>query len=266
MTCNKTDLEDHKSEKLQNIIGMVNESDLSSIKSTVSELIRLINDPESSAKDLKRVIELDPPLSAKLLKLANSAFYGFPRTIWDIQEAVVCIGFDALKELALHQKVCQLFNQVDAFAGYSRALLWKHSVAVSLCGKLIFKKSLGKSPGNIYVAGLLHDIGIIVEDQFLLGDFLSILVDAGNGKKNIHEVEKAVLAFDHSDVGRAIADDWKFPPELSAAIGHHHNPGAVDDGAADLPAREYNRRRPVVYRVVCCRRIDPDIRLIAARV
>jgi HD-like signal output (HDOD) protein len=222
-------LEDIKSEKLTNIIALVNESDISSIKSTVSELVRLINDPESSAKDLKKVVELDPPLSAKLLKLANSAYYGFPRTIWDLQEAVVCIGYDALKEIALNQKICQLFSQVDTFAGYSRALLWKHSVAVALCGKLIFKQGLNKSPGNIYVAGLVHDIGIIVEDQFLLGEFLNVLVEAGSGKKNISEIERAVLAFDHSDVGRVIADDWEFPPELSAAIGHHHTPDVVDD-------------------------------------
>ena len=117
-------LENNKSEKLKNLLVLVNNSDISSIKSTVSELVQLINDPKSSAKDLKKVVELDPPLTAKLLKLANSAYYGFPRTIGDIQEAVVCIGFETLKELELSQKVCQLFNQVDTFAGYSRALLW----------------------------------------------------------------------------------------------------------------------------------------------
>jgi len=232
-------LENNKSEKLKNLLGLVNSSDISSIKSTVSELVRLINDPKSSAKDLKKVIELDPPLTAKLLKRANSAYYGFPRTIGDIQDAVVCIGFETLKELALSQKVCQLFNQVDTFAGYSRALLWKHSVAVALCGKLIFTRELGERAGNIYVAGLLHDMGIIVEDQFLLGEFYNILIGTDSDKKNFPEIEQSVLGFDHSDIVRVIADDWKFPSELSTAIDNHHTPDMVDDEDAIITSTLY---------------------------
>ena len=95
---------------LADLVHIVESSDIASIKKTVSEIVNVINDPESSAKQLKDIIELDPPLSAKLLRLANSAFYGYTKRITSIQEAIVFIGFDAVKDLALSQKVSQLFN------------------------------------------------------------------------------------------------------------------------------------------------------------
>lgn len=211
-------------EKLKNMISLIDDSEISSIKSLVSELIRLINDPKSNAKDLKAVIEMDPLLSAKLLKRANSAFYGFSNTISDIQDAVVCVGFDNLRELALNQKIRQLFDDDDIIAGYSRSLLWKHCVAVAIFGKIIYQKIFREDSGNIYVAGLVHDIGIIIEEQFLMNEFFQILDDVNSGEKSFVEVEQMVLGYDHSDIGRAVAISWNFPAELSTAIGCHHSP------------------------------------------
>ncbi len=220
---------DDKIALLRDLLDLVDDSEISSIKSTVSELIRLINDPKSSAKDLKEVIQLDPPLTAKLLKLANSAYFGFPRTIGDVKEAVVCVGFDELKELALNQKISQLFNQGDAFAGYSRSLLWKHCVAVAICGKLIYSKELNQPGGKAYVVGLLHDIGIIIEDQFLLDSFFQILDEYGSGGDNFSAIEQRILGYDHTDIGHVIAIDWNFPEETATAIRYHHTPLSVGD-------------------------------------
>jgi putative nucleotidyltransferase with HDIG domain len=225
---------DLKAQRLKELLDLVDESEISSIKSTVSELIRLINDPKSSAKDLKEVIQLDPPLTAKLLKLANSAYYGFPRTIGDIQEAVVCVGFNELKELALNQKISQLFNQSDDFAGYSRTLLWKHSVAVAVCGKLIYTKELNLPGGNAYVCGLIHDIGIIIEDQFLLDTFFQILDSYGARESDFTELEQQNLGYDHTDIGHEISVDWNFPDEISQAIKYHHNIEQAPDEAQVL--------------------------------
>jgi len=216
-------IQDDKAGRLRELLELVDDSEISSIKSTVSELVRLINDPKSSAKDLKEVIQLDPPLTAKLLKLANSAYYGFPRTIGDLQEAVVCVGFNELKELALHQKISQLFNQNDDFAGYSRSLLWKHSVAVAICSKLIYSKELNLSGSNAYVCGLIHDIGIIIEDQFLLDAFFQILDSYGAREAEFTVLEQKHLGYDHADIGHAVASDWNFPEEIATAIKYHHN-------------------------------------------
>ena len=125
------DLENAASTKVQLIVEQVNNSEISSIKQTVTQILVTINDPNSSAKNLKDIIEVDPPLTAKLIKLANSALYGFPKTMSEIQEAIVCRGFDTVRELALSQKVCVLFQNDEYIHVFTKRSLWKHSVAVA---------------------------------------------------------------------------------------------------------------------------------------
>jgi len=217
-----------KHEKINNIIYIVNRSEISSIKQTLTQIINTINDPESSAKDLKDLIEIDPPLTAKLLKLANSALYGYPKTISEIQEAIICIGFDAVRELALSQKVCELFNKDEYFHGYTRISLWKHSVAVALCSQLIYRREFRERGDNIYIAGLLHDIGIIIFDQFLHDTFIEHLKKSRNVKNNLVNIEDEEMGFNHQDIGFGLTENWEFPDDIIKAIKHHHNPEDVD--------------------------------------
>jgi len=221
--------ESKKINELNELVEIVNKSDISSIKEVIVQLISVINDPKSSAKDLKNIIERDPPLSLKLLKLANSAYHGFRKKISGIQEAIVGIGFDAVKELALNQKVCELFEKGDRFNGYSRAALWEHSFAVAFCIKLIYMREFREPGENAYAAGLLHDIGIIVEDQFLHGKFRKVLSESRKNKNNLFYAENIDLSFNHADIGKAIAENWDFPDELVMSIGYHHEPDRADD-------------------------------------
>jgi len=98
--------EEETSAKLKKIVQMVNKSEISSIRNTVVGITKIINDPKSSAKDFKEIIQIDPPLTARLLKLANSVYYSPQTRISEIQQAIIWVGYDALKELALSQKVC----------------------------------------------------------------------------------------------------------------------------------------------------------------
>ena len=159
-------------EKLEKLIKLVNQSEISSIKSIVSGIMRIINDADSTIWDLKEVVEVDPPLTAKVLMKANSSYYAPPKRIGEIKQAVIWIGFEALKELAISQKVYGIFNGNGSFEGYSTRSLWQHSVAVALIAKMIYRREFQERGANAYVAGLLHDIGIIVESQFLQNDLL----------------------------------------------------------------------------------------------
>ncbi|MBN2290091.1 MAG: HDOD domain-containing protein [Candidatus Glassbacteria bacterium] len=226
-------------QRIREIVELVNRSEISSIKKTVKEILQLIMDENSSAKDLKDIIERDPPLCSRLLKRANSASYGYPKTIGDIQEAIVCIGFDAVKELALSQKVCELFKKDDIVNGYSRKGLWKHCSAVAICSKMIYRREFGEHGDKIYVAGLLHDLGIIVEDQFFQWHFEQALEKACLENTNLSLVEKEFLLVDHTEIGRAIAEDWDFPEELGAALGFHHQP--------DLAPEDFERNVLTVF-------------------
>ena len=219
--------EDTEQTGLERIVEKVQESEISSIKNIVSGIIRLMNDPESSAKDFKEIIEIDPPLTGKLLRLANSAYYAPRKEICEIQQAMILVGFDALKELAIRQKVCEVFEGSSLIDGFSRNALWKHCVAVALLGKLIYRREFGKKGENIYVGGLLHDIGVIVLEQFCPKDFERIVRRTISEGKNQNETEKEILGFDHGEIGQAIAEDWELPRKLSEIIGAHHDPEAI---------------------------------------
>jgi len=215
----------HEKQKiLKDLIEKINQSDISTIKTTLTQIIRLINDPDAGAKDLKDVIEIDPPLCARLLRRSNSVFYGAPRKFTNIQEAIIWIGFNAVKELALSQKVCELFEKADVIDGYSRKALWQNSVAVALCGKYIYRREFRLGGEDIYTVGLLHNIGIIIEDQFFHDDFEKAVKHFSTGDESLYVAEKSILGITHADIGHCLGKNWNFPDMFSTAIGYHHNP------------------------------------------
>jgi len=213
------------SKSLDQLLSLVNHSEIASIKATLSKIIEVIHNPESSVMDLKNLIEIDPPLAANVLRRANSAFYGMRRGIHSIMDAIIFIGFDAVKELTLNQKFFELFqkNSVEIH-GYSRRVLWEHSIGVALCGKLIYRREFRKNGGDMYTAGLIHDIGIIVEDQFLHAELLSILADKEEHERDLHSAEADVLGYCHEDIGKRLAEDWNFPEELCLVLGEAERP------------------------------------------
>lgn len=217
-----------KQENIENILYLIEQSEISSIKSIVSGIVNIISDPESTLNDLKKVIQVDPPLTSKVLKVANSAFFSPPRKIGEIKQALIWIGFEALKELALSQKVCRLFNSSDCVEGYSRRLLWKHSVAVALIGKMIYRREFRRNGAGAYAAGLLHDIGLIVEDQFLQSEFREVLRRAADEQEDLARIEQEVFGLNHAEIGMALTASWDLPQEMCVAIGHHNSPQEVD--------------------------------------
>ena len=222
----RTDPGGQKFEGIQYILDMVNLSEISSIKSSVNAIINVINNPRSTVKELKEIILLDPPLAARVLKTANSAYYSrsFTRTFSDIEQAIIWMGSEIIKELALSQKVCEIFGRDEALGAYSRKALWRHSIAVALLSKMIYRKEFGLPGENAYVAGLLHDIGIIAEDQFFPEDFKRVLQLTKSKKINLPEAEYQVFGYDHAEVGQAMSYSWGLPGELALTIGHHNNP------------------------------------------
>jgi putative nucleotidyltransferase with HDIG domain len=230
---------EERQEKVKKLIEMVDQSEISSIQSVVSGVVNVINDPRSSAKDLKDIIEIDPPLTAKVLRVANSAYYYSPNRISEIQHAVIWIGFDVLKEIALSQKIWEVFDKEDAIDDYSRASLWKHSIAVALLGKMIYRMEFGERGENAYAAGLLHDIGIIVEHQFLKENFKTVLKKSKSEKGNLSRSEYEILGFTHEDIGEMLAEHWTFPEEFVVAIRHHHKPDSVEKDYSKLASTLY---------------------------
>jgi putative nucleotidyltransferase with HDIG domain len=212
---------DHTAD-INELLDQVDGSEIASIRRIVTGILRIINDPNATIEDLKNLIAIDPPLAAEVLRVSNSAYYSSGRRIDEIEQAVIWIGFDELKEIVLRQSVRPVFSSRTVLGRYSRPLLWKHCVSVAALGKIIFRKEFVERGENMYAVGLLHDIGIIIEDQFRNRHFLQALSLTQQGLE-LTQAEKEVLGYDHTQVGRALASRWMFPEDFAESIGWHHD-------------------------------------------
>jgi putative nucleotidyltransferase with HDIG domain len=221
---------------LNRLIEQANRSNISSIAGMVARIIAVINDPEATAKDLVEIVLTDPPLAANILRLVNSAHFAPRRRIADIQQAVIFIGFDALKELALNQKVCEIFQKVVNMEGYTRLALWKHSVAVANFAKMIYRREFALRGENAYAIGLLHDLGIIVADQFRNPSLVNALHLVNAERLPLWQAEQRVLGYDHTQIGAAITKNWQLPDEIIQGIAYHHAPDQAPEQARRIAA------------------------------
>jgi len=256
---------------LQDLIHQVNQSTISTIGSVVTRIIAIINDPDATAKELVEIILTDPPLAANILRLVNSAYCAPKTKIADIQQAVIFIGFEALKELALNQKVCEIFKRSMAINGYSRPRLWKHSVAVALFGKMLYRREFVQRGENAYALGLLHDLGIIIEDQFRNEQFRQSLEMASPKSCPLTDAEREMIGYDHAQVGMALSVNWNLPDDIVDGIGYHHNPLEAPEASSGIAqvlhiANHYCQQNQIGYcdapqqdesvYIECCRRLN----------
>ncbi len=209
---------------LQQILKQVNQSDLVSVHRTIAEIIRIINDPSSTAKNLQHIIEHDPPLMGKILRIANSVFYSPRKPITDIQKAVIWLGYDKLKQLALTQKAGEMFFKTTIGLNFSNLELWRHSIAVAQALELIYKELLGVKNDMAYTTGLLHQIGLIALQQAAPDKFETILETALQAEVNLYQTERHFLKFDHGELGMHLMQAWNIPNEIAIAVGYHHFP------------------------------------------
>jgi len=219
---------------LADLLDRVNGSSISTIGSVVARIIAVINNPDATAKELVDIILTDPPLAANVLRLVNSAYCAPRNKIADIQQAVIFIGFETLKELALNQKVCEIFRRGAKINGYSRARLWKHSVAVAVFSKMIYRREFVQRGENAYAVGLLHDLGIIIEDQFQNETLIQAIETASNSDIPLVQAEQETFGYNHAQVGMALAENWHLPDEIASGIGYHHHPGQIPEAVMPL--------------------------------
>ncbi|HDQ25448.1 MAG TPA: HDOD domain-containing protein [bacterium] len=208
-------------EKINKILGRIKA--LPTLSLVVAKVIQVVSNPLTSASDLSNIITVDQALTAKVLRLANSAFYGFPFRIKNITQAVSILGFDTIRNLALTVSVYKVFTG-EANTEFSHADFWKHCVGVAICSSLLAKKIKYRSPEGAFTAGLLHDIGKSFFDQYMHKEYKDTLAYARENKISIEEAEKEVIGVDHAVVGKLMAERWNLPHELKAGIARHHHP------------------------------------------
>jgi len=207
---------------LKKIIGKV--TDLPTLPRTVLKITELVNNPKSSAKDLAMVVTDDQILTARLLRLVNSSFYGFPQKVSTVRGAIVLLGFDAIRSLLLTTSMFDLFSNKKKKGGFEQETLWDHSLGCAVGAKVIADYLRYDKVEEIFVAGLLHDIGKIVEMLFLPKEFNRVTDMVVEKNILMVEAEKEVLGYTHAEIGKLLAEQWNLPSKLVNVISHHHHP------------------------------------------
>jgi putative nucleotidyltransferase with HDIG domain len=195
--------------------------EISTLPHTMLQIIRVTNDPLSSSKDLTRVIELDPALSARLLKCANSVAHGLTSRIKSLQQAVGYLGFSKVRNLAISASVCEVFKTDYRIGTYNRRGLWDHMIAVAVTSKVIAIRRNVPNPEDVFLAGLLHDLGIILLDQYHHEEFERAMSRYPIGRTLV-QAERMAYGFDHTVLGTYIAERWRLPDSVRLTIRHHH--------------------------------------------
>lgn len=195
---------------------------------TAVRLMNVINDPRSTVEEIVEVIRYDQAVTAEVLKLCNSAYFGLTRNVASLSEAMVCLGTVKVLQLVMSVHTSALLSKAQIGYGLAPGVLWRHSVAVALAASATAQRIQLTNVSLAFTAGLLHDIGKVVLNEYVAEDFLEITRRVREEKLSFVESEKAVLGYSHEEIGGRIADVWKLPQPMVQSICHHHDPCLLD--------------------------------------
>ena len=188
-------------------------------------VMEMIEDPAVKAQDLAEVIQFDEAITANVLKICNAAYFGLSRKVSSLDEALVVIGHDILKDIIVTSSSARFFKgKIGEGYQLEEGELWKHSVAVSIMSKQLSKHVKEVDPGTAFTCGLLHDIGKRFLSTFVADDFRKILEKVAKEKASFVEAEKEYLGTTHAELGGMILGQWGFAPEIQDAVRFHHDP------------------------------------------
>ncbi len=197
-----------------------------SLSVTVSKILEVTRNPQVTAKDLNKVISLDPVLVGRVLKLVNSAYYGLQNKVTSLVTAIIMLGINTIKNLALSTAVLANMKKGSHFKALNVDGFWRHSIGVGVASKLIAGK-IGV-PVNLreqfFIGGLLHDLGKIPLNVLFEDEYIKAIRTADFKKVELIKAEKDILGITHTEVGRMIAEKWRLTDENYECILHHHSP------------------------------------------
>ena len=198
-------------------------SEVSSLPTVAVRIAEVANDPSTCAAELYEVVQSDPAIAARIIRSVNSAYFGLRQSVADLKTAITMLGFREVRNLALTFYVSQLFEETPGYKCYTRTGLWDHMVCVGTAARLLSERRRKAQPEEAYLAGLLHDLGLILIDQSL-HDHMCRVVDQLSEDAPTWQAEMEVLHFHQAELGEYAARKWLFPEQIADAIRFHDFP------------------------------------------
>jgi putative nucleotidyltransferase with HDIG domain len=197
-----------------------------------SKLGKLLQSPDATIQAVSNIISEDQVIAAKVLKFVNSAFYGFPQRIGSLQRAIVILGFNTIKNLVFATSVFDMFRGVETTGNFDKKSFWMHCIGCAVSSRVIAEAADLRNPDEVFTGGLLHDIGKLVVAVQYPEKFSAVINEVQKTGVPMVEAERKIFGFDHTQVGSALAVQWRFPLDTAQMIGSHH----LGDGA--VPQRK----------------------------
>lgn len=197
---------------------------LPTLPTVVTRILKLVKSPESCAQDVEEILSTDQSLTVKVMRLVNSSFYGYAGKITTLKQAVVILGFETIRSIALTATVFSAFPHRNRSL-FDRELFWRHSIATGVAARMLAQAARDPATEDVFLAGIVHDIGKVVLDEYAPVEFDQVLSVVEEKDCLIYEAEREVLGSSHAQIGRWLATKWGLPAELTDVIFYHHQPG-----------------------------------------
>ncbi|MBP8980962.1 MAG: HDOD domain-containing protein [Syntrophobacterales bacterium] len=205
----------------------------------VHKVSELLKNDDYDVNEVVNVIKYDQAITANILKISNSAYFGVRQKIKSIHDAVIYLGQKNLLRALQTVTVSRIFAKRNAGYGMKTAELWEHSVSVALMSQILSRKIIRKEDAVLYTAALLHDVGKLVMGEYVQESSQQIFAIMSSGEYSFLEAEEIVIGINHADLGGRIAVYWNFPPEIHDAIAYHHRPDRILEGDTMIPSLVY---------------------------
>lgn len=200
---------------------------LPTLPEVVTKVLKLVENPDANLKELEKAVESDSALTAKILKVANSPFYG-GASVATASRAISVIGMSAMRTLVVSLSYRQMIGNATTTEAFDKLEYWKHSLATATAAKVLAKLKVPAKAEEVYVAGMMHDVGMLVLDRFMPMAFDQVITMARDTGVPLHLAEQEEWEWDHATVGALLAERWGISKMVRHAIEFHHCP--EDDG------------------------------------
>lgn len=221
-------------------------SSFATLPEVTGKIIATVEDPKSTAGMLHKIVSHDPALVTRIMKVVNSAFYGLPGQIGSIERAIVLLGLNAIKNIAVAASLGQLFRGGKLCEGFTPKDLWTHCIAVGVTARELAKQMKLPIADEAFLAGMVHDTGLLISLQTMPEQLRQVCEAARTSERSFVDLEREIIGMDHQQLGTCLAEQWRFPKNCQLVAGYHHQPSALGDGNRMLVTLVY------VADTICC--------------